>query len=215
MHFHADGGGFPGTYCKSDLPGVRLEKISAVRALHTPDSIKQGRQFVGFIGYYRCIDFAGLSEPLVALTRKGAAFAWTDRQQVAFDTLKSCLLNAPIIGFPMEDGRFILDTDCLFAVGGVLTNFRRIGRSLLRTLAGVFGCLSGGIARRAGNLWWRSLYVYAGHTYVELSSLCIRITAHFGRCRNFGTVTVCWPAGTYAVGPVFSYIRVPARGAAC
>ena len=104
-----------------------LEKISAVRAWHAPGSIKQVRQFVWFIGYYRRFiqDFAGLSEALVALTRQGVAFAWTDRQQVAFDTLKSCLLNAPILGFPTEDGRFILDTDAsLFAVGGVLNQLQ-------------------------------------------------------------------------------------------
>ena len=93
-------------------------KISAVRSWHAPGSVKQVRQFVGFIGYYRRFiqDFAGLSEPL---TRKGVAFTWTDRQQVAFDTLKTCLLNAPILGFPTKDGKFVLDTDAsLFAVGG-------------------------------------------------------------------------------------------------
>ena len=98
------------------------EKISAVRAWHAPSSIKQVRQFVGFIRYYRRFiqDFAGLLEPLVALTQKGVTFSWTDRQQVAFDTLKSCLLNAPILGFPTEDGRFILDMDASrFAMGGV------------------------------------------------------------------------------------------------
>ena len=104
------------------------EKISAVRAWHAPGSINQFvLQFVGFIGYYRRFihDFAGLSEPLVALTRKGVAFAWTDGQQVAFDTLKTCLLNSPILGFPTEDGRFILDTDAsLFAVGGVLNQLQ-------------------------------------------------------------------------------------------
>ena len=82
---------------------------------------------MGFNGYYRRFiqDFAGLSEPLVALTRKGFAFAWTDRQQIAFDALKTCLLNSPILGFPTEDGRFILDTDAsLFAVGGVLNQLQ-------------------------------------------------------------------------------------------
>ena len=80
---------------------------------------------------------------------------------------------------------------------GCLVNFRRIGRSLLRTLAGVFGCLSGGIARRAERCWrWSLCALTSRRTYVVLSSLCARITAHFGGCRNFGTVTVCWPAGT-------------------
>ena len=47
------------------------EKLSAVRAWHTPSSVKQVCQFAGFVGYYlRFIqNFAELSEPLVALTR--------------------------------------------------------------------------------------------------------------------------------------------------
>ena len=70
-------------------------------------------------------DFAGLVEPLVTLTRKGAPFVWTDRQQAEFEALKACLISAPILGFPTEDGRFILDTDAsLFAVG----SFKRIGK---------------------------------------------------------------------------------------
>ena len=70
-------------------------------------------------------DFAELAEPLVALTRKGAPFIWTDEQQTAFDALKACLLSAPILGFPTEEGRFILDTDAsLFAVGGVLNQIQ-------------------------------------------------------------------------------------------
>ena len=57
----------------------------------------------------------------MSLTRKGAPFVWTDQQQTAFDALKACLLSAPILGFPTEEGRFVLDTDAsLFAVGGVL-----------------------------------------------------------------------------------------------
>ena len=44
---------------------------------------------------------------------------WTDRQQAVFEVLKTCLISAPILGFPTEDGRFILDTDAsFFVVGG-------------------------------------------------------------------------------------------------
>ena len=104
-----------------------LAKISAVRNWHVPDKVKAVRQFVGFVGYYRRFvkDFAGLAEPLVALTRKGAPFIWTDRQQAAFEALKACLISAPILGFPTEDGRFLLDMDgSLFAVGGVLNQIQ-------------------------------------------------------------------------------------------
>ena len=47
----------------------------------------------------------------------GVIFAWTPEHQGAFDTLKACLLHAPILGFSTEEGRFIMDTDAsLFAL---------------------------------------------------------------------------------------------------
>ena len=71
-----------------------------------PITVKEVRQFFGFVGYYRRFvkDFAELAEPLVALTRKGAPFVWTDRHQTVFEALKACLISAPILGFPTEEG---------------------------------------------------------------------------------------------------------------
>ena len=44
---------------------------------------------------------------------------------MAFDALKACLLSAPILGFPTEKDRFVLDTDAsLFAIGGVLSQIQ-------------------------------------------------------------------------------------------
>ena len=61
----------------------------------------------------------------MALTWKGVPFVWTDRQQSAFEALKAYLISAPILGFPSEDGRFLLDTDAsLYAVGGVLSQLQ-------------------------------------------------------------------------------------------
>ena len=52
------------------------EKLLAVRTWHTPDSVKEVRQFVGFVGYYRRL-IPSLSEPLMVLT----VFAWTTEKQ--------------------------------------------------------------------------------------------------------------------------------------
>ena len=61
----------------------------------------------------------------MALTRKGAPFVWTNHQQQVFEALKACLVSAPILGFPTENGRFVLDTDAsLFAVGGILSQLQ-------------------------------------------------------------------------------------------
>ena len=109
-------------------------KLAAVQNWHAPDKVKGVRQFVGFVGYYRRFvkDFADLAEPLVALTRKGVPFVWTDRQQTAFEALKACLVCAPILGFPTEDGRFVLDTDAsLFDVGGVLSQLQKEGEVVI------------------------------------------------------------------------------------
>ena len=63
-------------------------------------------------------------------------------------TLRSCLLQVPILGFPTEDDRFILDTDAsIFAVGGVLNQLQG-DREL--TPAVVSGCPRGGIVLLAG-----------------------------------------------------------------
>ena len=100
------------------------EKLSAVLNWHEPNRVNAVCQFVGFVGYYRRFVkmFAEIADPLVAFTRKGVPFVWADEQQTAFDAPKASLLSAPILGFPTEKDRFVLDTDAsLFAIGGVLS----------------------------------------------------------------------------------------------
>ena len=94
----------------------------------------------------------------MALTRKGVPFVWTDQQQAAFEALKACLVCAPILGFPMEDGRFVLDTDAsLFAVGGVLSQLIKKGKWSLYMPVVVCGCPSVDIALLGGKCWQQSL----------------------------------------------------------
>ena len=109
-------------------------KLIAIRNWHAPDK-----------------DFAELAEPLVALTRNGVPFVWTDQQQTAFEALKACLVCAPILGFTTEDGRFVLDMDAsLFAVGGVLSQLQKKEKWSLHMPAVVYGCPSVDIALLGG-----------------------------------------------------------------
>ena len=113
MYIYATEVGFLGhMVCRTGL-ACDPEKLSAVRNWHEPNRVKSVRQFVGFVGYYRRFvkNFAEIADPLVALTRKGVPFVWADEQQTAFDAHKACLLSAPILGFPTEKDRFVLDTD--------------------------------------------------------------------------------------------------------
>ena len=64
-------------------------------------------------GYYRKFihNFSKIAKPLTDLTKKDTQFHWTDKQQLAFDTLKQKLCEAPILQHPDFDKTFTLTTD--------------------------------------------------------------------------------------------------------
>ena len=53
-------------------------------------------------GYYRRFirDFSKIAVPLTRLTRKAVVFRWGPEQQVAFETLRQRLCEAPILVMP-------------------------------------------------------------------------------------------------------------------
>ena len=66
-------------------------------------------------------NFADLALPLTKLTRNKAKFQWGLEQEAGFQKLKECLVQPPILAFPLEQGgSMILDCDeSGTAVGGV------------------------------------------------------------------------------------------------
>jgi hypothetical protein len=106
--------------------GVQTDpkKIEAVVTWPVPKKLKDVRSFVGLCGYYRRLvdKFSEVAAPLHALTRKNASFQWTKECQSAFEKLKSCLVKAPILSLPKDEGQYILDTDASnVAIGAVLS----------------------------------------------------------------------------------------------
>ena len=81
------------------------------------------KAFLGLAGYYRRYlpEYEKTAEPLIRLTDIVRVFEWSPECQEAFLRLKKCLTEAPLLGFPREEGRFILDTDASNeAIGAVL-----------------------------------------------------------------------------------------------
>jgi hypothetical protein len=98
-------------------------KVAAITRMQAPKSTAEIRSFLGMTGYYRnCIkDYARIAEPLVALTRKNAHFAWHDPQQHAFDLLKQALVSDHVMAHPQTDRPYKLFTDaCDYAIGAIL-----------------------------------------------------------------------------------------------
>ena len=78
-----------------------------------PKNAKQVRAFLGTVGYYCKFikDFPQIAKPLTALTHHDVQFDWTSGHHAAFKTLKSTLIEAPILHYPDLSKCYIVYTD--------------------------------------------------------------------------------------------------------
>lgn len=95
--------------------GIEVDpsKTEAVSSFPVPKTLKQLRGFLGMANYYRRF-IEGMSKrsaPLNELLKKDTKFAWTDRQQNAFDDIKKALTSAPVLVYPDVNKPFVLTTD--------------------------------------------------------------------------------------------------------
>ena len=88
-------------------------KMSTIKLMKPPKNAKQVRAFLGLFGYYYKFikNFAQIAKPLTALTCHDAKFTWSPGHHTAFNTLKSTLLEAPILHYPDPSKCHIVYTD--------------------------------------------------------------------------------------------------------
>ena len=102
-------------------------KVEKIKKWPAPTNLRELQSFLGIASYYRKFikNFAKVAEPLHCLLRKTVAFEWTAECNEAFEFLKQCLINAPILAYPKMEGTFILDTDASNAgIGAVLSQIQ-------------------------------------------------------------------------------------------
>ena len=98
--------------------------IEAIADWGTPGNVKQVQQFLGLCNYYRRFihQFSSIASPLTQLTKKDTEYKWTEKCEDAFGELKKLLCEAPVLGYPMPEGKYVLDTDASdVGIGGVLS----------------------------------------------------------------------------------------------
>jgi hypothetical protein len=108
--------------------GLRMDpaKVKTIVEWEKPSCLTDVQAFIGFANFYRRFirDFSGIITPLVALTRKGVQFIWSDACQKAFEMLKEAFVNAPILT-PFDWTReVILETDASdYVSAGVMSQY--------------------------------------------------------------------------------------------
>ena len=104
------------------------EKVEAIKKLKEPKSVKEVQSILGVMNYYRRFvqSYAEIAHPLTALTRKGTAWVWGDKERNAFEKIKSVLTSRPILGYPDFTREFIVHTDASgYGIGAVLSQMQR------------------------------------------------------------------------------------------
>jgi hypothetical protein len=102
------------------------DRIDSLINLKNPETKKQVKQVLGFLGFYRqfICNFAEIAKPLTDLTSKQTPenIVWTEDHQKSFDSLKEIVLSNVIL-YMFEVGKpFNLYCDSSdFAVGAVLS----------------------------------------------------------------------------------------------
>nr|GEX49590.1 hypothetical protein [Tanacetum cinerariifolium] len=81
---------------------VDPSKIEAVKNWKAPRTLTEVRSFLGFTGYYRRFikNFSKIAKSLTILTQKCKTFDWGEEHELAFQTLKDKLCNAPVLALP-------------------------------------------------------------------------------------------------------------------
>ncbi|GJT17463.1 putative reverse transcriptase domain-containing protein [Tanacetum coccineum] len=92
---------------------VDPSKIESVKNWKSPRNLTEVRSFLGLAGYYRRFieNFSKIAKSLTILTQKCKIFDWGEEQELAFQTLKDKLCNAPVLALPDRPKDFVVYYD--------------------------------------------------------------------------------------------------------
>nr|GEW64202.1 putative reverse transcriptase domain-containing protein [Tanacetum cinerariifolium] len=95
--------------------GIHVDpsKIEAVKNWKAPRTPTEVRSCLGLAGYYRRFieNFSKIAKSLTILTQKCKSFNWGEGQELAFQTLKDKLYNAPVLALPNRPEEFVVYCD--------------------------------------------------------------------------------------------------------
>lgn len=102
---------------------IDQERTRAIREFLPPCDAKGIARFLGMINYFHKYipRLADVAAPLNALRKKGVKFRWTPEHQRAFEILKDCIIQPPVLQMANFSKEFVVQTDSSsVALGAVI-----------------------------------------------------------------------------------------------
>ena len=122
--------------------GIRADpkKIEAITNMTEPESVSEVKSLLGMAQYVsRYIpEYATITAPLRALTKKETPWQWSDEQQHAFDRLKDSLTKNHVMSYfnPAQETEVIVDASPV-GLGGILAQDGKVISYASRALSDV------------------------------------------------------------------------------
>ena len=110
---------------KISTAGLEVDqaKVSIIKTLFPPITVKRIRSFLGHAGFYKRFikDFSKFARPLCRLLEKDTKFNFDESCQSSFEEIRSRLVEAPIMAKPDWNKKFEIMCDASdYAMGAVL-----------------------------------------------------------------------------------------------
>lgn len=116
-------------------------KISAIINYPSPTSVKQVRQLMGMVSWYRRFikNLAEITTPITELLKKSNKFIWTQEAEMALNKLKTALTTAPVLRTPDFSKEFIIQVDaCDSGMGAVICQDLGMGEQVVEYMSQKF-----------------------------------------------------------------------------
>ena len=122
---------FVGHIVSGEGKRVESNKIKAIVDWPILKNVHDVRSFLGLAGYYRVYvnGFSKIVAPISDLLKIEKPFAWTEKQDKAFNDIKYFMTHTPVLAFPNSSLPYIVTTDSSgYAIGATLSQDQGNGK---------------------------------------------------------------------------------------